>query len=81
MIFANAIRLQVEPLAAIVKIGDTLVDIEEGFRAGRMDDRRRPHRNMIGLSSEDFASLPSAEQQRSHCGCASEAHSQQAPMK
>lgn len=61
MIFANAIRLQVEPLAAIVKIGDTVVDIEEGLRAGVWTIGVARTGNLIGLSSEDFAALPSTE--------------------
>jgi len=62
MIFANAIRLQVEPLAAIVKIGDTAVDIEEGLRAGVWTIGVARTGNMIGLSGEDFAALAPAEQ-------------------
>jgi len=62
MIFANAIRLQVEPLEAIVKIGDTAVDIEEGLRAGVWTIGVARTGNMIGLSAEDFAALSPAEQ-------------------
>ena len=62
MIFANAIRLQVEPLAAIVKVGDTPVDIEEGLRAGAWTIGVARTGNMIGLSAEDFAALAPAEQ-------------------
>ncbi|MGA3228656.1 MAG: phosphonoacetaldehyde hydrolase [Candidatus Binatus sp.] len=62
MIFANAIRLQVEPLEAIVKIGDTAVDIEEGLRAGVWTIGVARTGNMIGLSAEDFAALAPAEQ-------------------
>jgi len=61
MIFANAIRLQVEPLEAIVKIGDTIVDIEEGLRAGVWTIGVARTGNMIGLSAEDFAALEPAE--------------------
>lgn len=61
MIFANAIRLQVEPLAAIVKIGDTVVDIEEGLRARVWTIGVARTGNLVGLSSEDFAALSSAE--------------------
>ena len=64
MIYANAIRLKVEPLEAIVKMGDTPVDIEEGLRAGVWTIGVARTGNMIGLSAKDFASLPSAEQQR-----------------
>ena len=62
MIFANAIRLQVEPLEAIVKIGDTAVDIEEGLRAGVWTIGVARTGNMVGLSAEDFAALAPAEQ-------------------
>jgi phosphonoacetaldehyde hydrolase len=62
MIFANAIRLQVEPLEAIVKVGDTPVDIEEGLRAGVWTIGVARTGNMIGLSAEEFAALATAEQ-------------------
>jgi phosphonoacetaldehyde hydrolase len=62
MIFANVIRLQVEPLEAIVKVGDTAVDIEEGLRAGVWTIGVARTGNMIGLSAEDFAALSPAEQ-------------------
>lgn len=61
MIFANAIRLQVEPLESIVKIGDTPVDIEEGLRAGLWTIGVARTGNMVGLSAEDFAALAPAE--------------------
>jgi phosphonoacetaldehyde hydrolase len=61
MIFANAIRLQIEPLAAIVKIGDTPVDIEEGLHAGVWTIGVARTGNMVGLSAEDFAALGAAE--------------------
>jgi phosphonoacetaldehyde hydrolase len=62
MIFANAIRLQVEPLEAIVKVGDTVIDVEEGLRAGVWTIGVARTGNMIGLSAEDFAALASSEQ-------------------
>jgi phosphonoacetaldehyde hydrolase len=62
MIFANSIRLKVEPLEAIVKIGDTPVDIEEGLRAGVWTIGVARTGNMIGLSAEDFTALAPAEQ-------------------
>ena len=64
MIYANAIRLQVEPLEAIVKVGDTPVDIEEGLRAGVWTIGVARTGNMIGLSAEDFAALAPAEKTR-----------------
>jgi phosphonoacetaldehyde hydrolase len=62
MIFANAIRMQVEPLEAIVKIGDTPVDIEEGLHAGVWTIGVARTGNMIGLSVEDLAALSPEEQ-------------------
>ncbi len=62
MIYANVIRLQVEPLESIVKIGDTPVDIEEGLRAGVWTIGVARTGNMIGLSAEDFTALAPAEQ-------------------
>ncbi len=62
MIFANVIRMQVEPLEAIVKIGDTPVDIEEGLRAGVWTVGIARTGNMMGLSVDDFAALAPAEQ-------------------
>jgi len=61
MIYANAIRMKVEPLEAIVKIGDTPVDIEEGLRAGVWTIGVARTGNMIGLSAEDFAALAPEE--------------------
>ncbi len=61
MIFANAIRMKIEPLEAIVKIGDTPVDIEEGLHAGVWTVGVARTGNMIGLSAEDFAALAPAE--------------------
>ncbi len=63
MIFENAIRLQVEPLEAIVKIGDTPVDIEEGLCAGIWTIGVARTGNMIGLTARDFAALSRAEQE------------------
>jgi phosphonoacetaldehyde hydrolase len=62
MIFANAIRLQVEPLEAVVKAGDTPVDIEEGLRAGVWTIGVARTGNMIGLSAEEFGALAHVEQ-------------------
>ncbi len=62
MIFANAIRMQIEPLEAIVKIGDTPVDIEEGLRAGVWTVGVARTGNMVGLSVEDYGALAPAEQ-------------------
>jgi phosphonoacetaldehyde hydrolase len=62
MIFANAIKMQIEPLEAIVKVGDTPVDIEEGLHAGVWTIGIARTGNMIGLTVKDFAALEPSEQ-------------------
>ncbi len=63
MIFQHAITLQVFPLAAMVKVGDTVADIQEGLNAGVWSVGVAKTGNMVGLSSADFAALPVAEQE------------------
>lgn len=57
MIYENAVRLEVYPMAAIAKIGDTPADIEEGLNAGTWSIGVAATGNMIGLSYEDFHAL------------------------
>jgi phosphonoacetaldehyde hydrolase len=63
MIYENAVRLQVYPLAAIAKIGDTPADIHEGLNAGTWSIGVAGTGNMIGLSLEDFNALPEGERE------------------
>jgi phosphonoacetaldehyde hydrolase len=63
MIFLNAIRLQIDQLSSIVKIGDTISDIEEGLNAGVWTIGVARTGNLIGISASDFAALPRDEQQ------------------
>ena len=63
MIYENAVRLQVYPLAAIAKIGDTPADILEGLNAGTWSIGVAGTGNMIGLSLEDFHALPETERE------------------
>jgi len=64
MIFLNAIRLQIDHLSSIVKIGDTISDIEEGLNAGVWTIGVARTGNLIGMTASDFAALPHDEQQR-----------------
>lgn len=57
MIYENAARLQVQPLAALVKIGDTPADIEEGLNAGAWSVGLAGTGNGIGLSYSEFQAL------------------------
>jgi phosphonoacetaldehyde hydrolase len=63
MIYENAVRLQVYPMAAIVKIGDTPSDIQEGLNAGAWSVGVAATGNMNGLSCQEFSALPRSEQQ------------------
>jgi phosphonoacetaldehyde hydrolase len=62
MCYLNAIRLAAYPMHTMVKIGDTISDIEEGSNAGMWTIGIARTGNMIGLTAEEFAALPSAEQ-------------------
>ncbi len=63
MMYECAVRLQVYPLAAIAKIGDTPPDILEGLNAGAWSIGVAGTGNSIGLSREDFLVLPEAEKE------------------
>jgi len=58
MIYENSVRLQVYPMAAIAKIGDTPADIEEGLNAGAWSIGVAATGNMVGLSRQEFEALP-----------------------
>ena len=57
MIYENAVRLQISPLAAIAKIGDTPADIHEGLNAGVWSIGVAATGNAIGLSLSDMQAL------------------------
>jgi phosphonoacetaldehyde hydrolase len=63
MVYENAIRLQVSPLASIAKIGDTPADIHEGLNAGVWSIGVAATGNGIGLSLAEFEALPSDARQ------------------
>jgi phosphonoacetaldehyde hydrolase len=62
MLFENAVRLQVYPLAAIAKVGDTPADIQEGLNAGAWSIGVAGTGNAIGLPFRQFQALPAADQ-------------------
>lgn len=61
MIYENAVRLGVYPLEALVKIGDTPVDIQEGLNAGVWTIGVTHSSSHVGLSREELLRLPAAE--------------------
>ena len=60
MMFQNALQLKVYPMTAIVKIGDTVPDIEEGLNAGTWTIGLVKTGNEIGLTEADVNALDSA---------------------
>ena len=61
MLYENAVRLQVYPMAAIAKVGDTPADIHEGLNAGAWSIGVAATGNAIGLSYQEFQALPAKE--------------------
>jgi phosphonoacetaldehyde hydrolase len=61
MALLNAIKLEVYPMEAIVKIGDTLTDIAEGLNAGMWTIGLTQSGNELGLSEEEAHQLDPAD--------------------
>lgn len=61
MCLQNAIALQTYPMESMVKIGDTVTDIQEGRNAGMWCVGVTRTGNELGLSEDDVASLPADE--------------------
>jgi len=61
MMFQNALQLKLYPMAAIVKIGDTVPDIEEGLNAGTWTIGLVKTGNEIGLTEADVNALDPAD--------------------
>jgi phosphonoacetaldehyde hydrolase len=57
MCYQNAIQLGIFPMAAMVKVGDTITDIEEGLNAGMWTVGITMTGNLVGLSNAEVESL------------------------
>jgi phosphonoacetaldehyde hydrolase len=64
MCYQNAIQMGVYPMHAMVKVGDTLVDIEEGWNAGMWTVGVSLTGNLIGMTEEQVNALPPTERQK-----------------
>ena len=62
MCYLNAVRLGTYPMHSMVKVGDTISDIQEGLNAGMWTVGVARTGNMIGLSAEALAALSPAAQ-------------------
>lgn len=58
------IEMAVSPVEAVVKIGDTVVDVEEGLNGGMWSIGITATGNEVGLGLEDWLTLPEAERVR-----------------
>lgn len=63
MVYENAIRLQVYPMSAVVKVGDTIADILEGRNAGCWTVGVVKTGNQMGISAEQLAALAPEEKE------------------
>ena len=57
MCYKNAIDLQIFPLEAVAKVGDTLADIDEGLNAGMWSIGVTKTGSEIGLSQEEITAM------------------------
>jgi phosphonoacetaldehyde hydrolase len=64
MIFRAMEQLRVYPPCAVVKVGDTKIDMEDGKNAGVWTVGVIDSSNEVGLSREDFARLTEAEKSK-----------------
>ena len=65
MCYQNAIQLGVYPMQAMVKVGDTLPDIEEGLNAGMWTVGLSLTGNLFGLNEEEVNALSPAQKEKS----------------
>ncbi len=60
MCYLNAMDLDIYPMSALVKIGDTISDIQEGLNAGMWTIGLTQSGNELGLTREETEALPKA---------------------
>lgn len=63
MCYQNAIQLKVYPLESVVKIGDTIADVEEGLNAGIWTIGVTGTGNLVGLTEQEWRSLSTETRQ------------------
>jgi len=62
MVYQNMMNLNVFPVEAVVKAGDTVADVEEGLNAGAWTVGLSQTGNLMGLTEEEFDSLSEEDQ-------------------
>ncbi len=68
MCYQNAIQLGVFPMQAMVKVGDTLPDIEEGLNAGMWTVGLSLTGNLLGLNEEEVNAMSLKERENAGQG-------------
>jgi phosphonoacetaldehyde hydrolase len=63
MCYRNAMQLNVYPMHAMIKVGDTLVDIEEGLNAGMWTVGLSLTGNLMGMKEEQVKALSATEEE------------------
>lgn len=61
MVYQNMMNLNIFPVEAVVKVGDTLIDIEEGLNAGTWTVGLSQTGNLMGLTEAEFNNLSDEE--------------------
>jgi len=64
MALLNLVRLNVSPVQACLKVGDTVADVEEGLNAGMWSVAVTLTGNEVGLNERDLAKLNAAEREK-----------------
>jgi len=61
MCYLNAEKLNIYPMQNLIKIGDTMADLEEGLNAGMWTICLTLSGNEVGLSEDEIETLPATE--------------------
>lgn len=64
MIYANMAQFQVPSVADVVKVGDTVADIQEGKNAGILSLGVLEGSSVLGLAQEEYEALPPQDRER-----------------
>ena len=64
MIYANMAQFQIPSVADVVKVGDTVADIQEGKNAGILSLGVLEGSSVLGLTQEEYEALPPQDRER-----------------
>lgn len=64
MTLLNLVRLNISPVHACIKVGDTVADVEEGLNAGMWSVAVTLTGNEVGLNESELAKLDASERER-----------------